>query len=116
MKQGTIKTLGVAAVGAAMAVGSAGAASAAPQEMPASHPAADFAQSTAEKVAELQGQDQQGQLGTAGQLLGGLPVAEKLPVAGDLAKGGVSGDAVDTDLVGGGLPVDTLPVQDLGLL
>ena len=110
MKQGTIKTLGVAAVGAAMAVGSAGVASAAPQELPDSHPAADLAQMTAEKVAQTQDHDQQGQLGAASQLLGGLPVA------GDLATDGISTDAVDSDLVGGELPTDSLPIHDLGLV
>lgn len=110
MKQGTIKTLGVAAVGAAMAVGSASMASAAPQEMPDSHPAADIAQAAAEHVAQMQGPDAgQNQVGPAGQLLGGLPVA------GDLANGGVSTDAVETDLVDGGLPTDQLPLGDLGL-
>ncbi|MFR9676178.1 ATP-binding protein [Streptomyces sp. TR06-5] len=126
MKHGTLKTLGVTALGAAFAASGAGAASAADagttvetaskqllaappvQEatgggdsvgrMPTSQDEA-VAPSMAEDVAAAEGDD-----GAAPQkLLGGLPIA------GQLAGNGLPTDTV-TDAVGGGLPTQGLPL------
>lgn len=148
MKQGTIRTLGVAAAGAAMTVGTAGVASATPAEdalgqsianiaantqnmsvedavldLPgnitqganATQAALDLAQAEAEtEEAQAEAQpravEQQGQLGAASQLLGGLPVV------GDAASGGLSTDGLQGDLVRDGLPIGNLPVGDVGAL
>ncbi|WP_461027192.1 hypothetical protein, partial [Streptomyces sparsus] len=132
MKQAQIKTLGAAALGAAMAAGAAGSAAADPAEtfehiagvetmsvedsvldLPDSLArAADATYDTVEQVEDPRGPAS----GPAGELLGGLPVA------GDHLRGGLPtetltsalpADARPTDVLTGALPVDALSTGTL---
>lgn len=126
MKHGTIKTLGVTALGAAFAASGAGAASAAgvtetletTSEQVLSAPPVQEATGGGSTVgrmptspedlgsAEMAGDVAAAEGGDGGapqKLLGGLPVA------GQLGGNGLPTDTV-TDTVGGGLPTEGLPL------
>ncbi|MEU6116148.1 hypothetical protein ABZ840_16660 [Streptomyces sp. NPDC047117] len=85
MKQGTVKIIGAAALGAAIAATAAGTASAATAAEPVTGAASGALQSVTGKAAPAS--DEGGQTNAKGNLLGGLPT------------GGV------TKAVGGGLPL-----------
>lgn len=131
MKHGTIKTLGVTALGAAFAASGAGAASAAEVtetvEMAGKHvlsaPPVQEATGGGDTIGRMPtGADDLGSAEMAGEVAaaeGGDGAAPQkllggLPVAGQLAGNGLPTDTV-TDAVGGGLPVQGLPLGGLPL-
>ncbi|MFD4995677.1 hypothetical protein [Streptomyces buecherae] len=75
MKQGTIKTLGVTAVGIAFAATAAGTASAAPSGLgPVTGPAKEAVKTLPKKTEKLAKPDAQAAPNPVQSLLGGLPL------------------------------------------
>jgi hypothetical protein len=129
MKYGTIKTLGVTAVGAAVAASGAGAASAAgvtdtvetASEQVLSAPPVQEATGGGDslgkmptKAEEVVSPGMPGEVAAAEGGDGGAPqkLLGGLPIAGQLAGNGLPTDTL-TDALGGGLPTGGLPTGGL---
>jgi hypothetical protein len=104
MKQGTAKTLGVAALGAAFAAAGAGSASAATGDVLHSVPLGDVTKTLPAGASESVTAGQQALDHTAGTV---VPAARKGLAAVPVAKGG-------TRSLLGGMPVSPLPVGPVG--